>query len=251
MHVFSQVTKKKIILLILHLVTATGGESRVTVSNCLYRYLPEKWRSWNWGALYSKTIYRVIQNDCWGFNNCHTQYTWDGVYVFFYLIEQHSAFLLHKSFRKYPGTEGTNQNHHWNHHRWHATNSLEWTRLLCWCLYNHKGCTYRALVRYVTKTWNVVLLNKKIHILLSQVYCVWQVVKTPRIISNNPVYCTFCIVYYEKVWQTVPCHSTVLHLRCWCQLLIILFWWCKKQPRNTGNTYNLYLPAPHMVTGNW
>ena len=25
----------------------------------------------------------------------------------------------------------------------------------------HKGCTYRATVRYVTKTWNVVLLNKK------------------------------------------------------------------------------------------
>jgi len=26
------------------------------------------------------------------------------------------------------------------------------------------------------------------HILLSQVYCVWQVIKTPKIISNNPVY---------------------------------------------------------------
>ena len=30
-------------------------------------------------------------------------------------------------------------------------------------------------------------LNKKIHILLSQVYCVWQVVKPPTIILNNPV----------------------------------------------------------------
>ena len=35
-----------------------------------------------------------------------------------------------------------------------------------------QGCTYRAPVRYVTKTWSVVLLNKKIHIVLSQVYCV-------------------------------------------------------------------------------
>jgi len=43
--------------------------------------------------------------------------------------------------------------------------------------------------RYVTETWSVVLLNKKIHILLSQVYCVWQVVKTPKIIlNNNPVH---------------------------------------------------------------
>jgi len=30
--------------------------------------------------------------------------------------------------------EGTNQNRHWNHHRWHATNSLERTRISCWCL---------------------------------------------------------------------------------------------------------------------
>jgi len=48
--------------------------------------------------------------------------------------------------------------------------------------------TYRAPVRYVTKTWNVVLLNKKIHILLSQAYCVRQVVKTPTIILNSPVF---------------------------------------------------------------
>jgi len=35
---------------------------------------------------------------------------------------------------KYPGTEGTNQNRHWNHHRWHTKNSLERTLLSCWCL---------------------------------------------------------------------------------------------------------------------
>ena len=32
--------------------------------------------------------------------------------------------------------------------------------------------TKGAPVRYVTKTWSVVLLNKKIRILLSEVYCV-------------------------------------------------------------------------------
>jgi len=62
---------------------------------------------------------------------------------------------------KYPWTEGTNQNRHWNHHRWHATNSLKRNQLSCWCLYNHKGCTYRAPIRYATKTCSVVLLNKK------------------------------------------------------------------------------------------
>ena len=59
---------------------------------------------------------------------------------------------------------GTNQNGHWNHHYWHATNSSEWTPLSCWCPSNHKGCTYRAPVRYVTKTWSAVLLNKTKHI---------------------------------------------------------------------------------------
>jgi hypothetical protein len=61
---------------------------------------------------------------------------------------------------------------------------------------------YRAPVRYVTESWSVVLLlNKKIHILLSQVYCVWQVVKTQTIISNNPVYL-----------QVYPMLSFVLHI---------------------------------------
>jgi hypothetical protein len=47
---------------------------------------------------------------------------------------------------------------------------------------------YTAPVRYVTKTWRIVILNKEIHVLLSHVYCVWQVVKTPTIIWNNSVY---------------------------------------------------------------
>ena len=48
--------------------------------------------------------------------------------------------------------------------------------------------TYRAPARYVTKTWRVFLLNKKKPIHLSQVYCIWQVVKTRTIILNNPVF---------------------------------------------------------------
>ena len=36
--------------------------------------------------------------------------------------------------------------------------------LSCWGLQNHKGCTYRTLIRYVTTIWSVVLLNKKKYI---------------------------------------------------------------------------------------
>ena len=41
--------------------------------------------------------------------------------------------------------------------------------------------------------------NKKIHILLSQVYCVWQVVKTPTFISNNSVYCVSGLYFVTLV----------------------------------------------------
>jgi len=44
-------------------------------------------------------------------------------------------------------------------------------------------------------------LNKKTHILLSQMYCVWQVVKTPPIISNSPVFIDAVDGTYV-IWQT-------------------------------------------------
>jgi len=78
------------------------------------------------------------------------------------------------------------------------------------------GCTYRAPVRYVTKTWSVVLLYKKIHILLSQVYCVWHVVKTPTIISNNFVYCIL-IVW----WPVTECRDILVGWTIHC----IFTWW--------------------------
>ena len=40
-------------------------------------------------------LYRVIQNDCWVLTTCHHNTLEIAVYVFFYLIEQHSKFLLH------------------------------------------------------------------------------------------------------------------------------------------------------------
>ena len=42
------------------------------------------------------TIYRVIRNDCRGFNNLsYTVHLRKEYMYFFYLIEQHSKFLLH------------------------------------------------------------------------------------------------------------------------------------------------------------
>jgi len=62
---------------------------------------------------------------------CHTQYTWDRSIC---ILLFNKSGLCSSSSCKYTGTEGTNQKRHWNHHRWHATNSLEQTQLSCWCL---------------------------------------------------------------------------------------------------------------------
>jgi len=57
----------------------------------------------------------------------HTQYTsfsrCNPVWFLSMGLCQGSA-LCSSSSRKHPGTEGKNQNRHWNHHRWHATDSL-------------------------------------------------------------------------------------------------------------------------------
>jgi hypothetical protein len=54
-------------------------------------------------------------------------------------------------------------------------------------------------------------LNKKIHIFLSQVYCVWQVAKTPTIIFNNPV---LLIQFSKHKWMP---HSMIRLCLCLCE----------------------------------
>ena len=66
--------------------------------------------------------------------------------------------LCSSSSPKYPGTEGC-------YMLQTVWNELDYRVDVC-------RITKGAHIRYVTKTWSVVLLNKKTHILLSQVYCV-------------------------------------------------------------------------------
>jgi len=75
-----------------------------------------------------------------------------------------------------------------------------WDGRICVTLFN--GTTLQVFVTYLTVAIYV-LLNKKIHILLSQVYCVWQVVKIPTIISNNLSFT------YTSDWCTACVNTTV------------------------------------------
>jgi len=55
----------------------------------------------------------------------------------------------------------------------------------------HNYCTPHI----IKETFESFLIHRFNYILLFQVYCVWQVVKTPTIIFNNPIYSKLYIVY--------------------------------------------------------
>ena len=124
---------------------------------------------------------------------CHTQYTWYRSIFFLFNRTTLQVFVTYL-------TGALNVHPLWFYKHQHDNRVRSklfvacqswWFQWRFWFVPSvpgYKGCTYRAPVRYVTKTWSVVLLNKKTYILLSQVYCVWQVVKTPTLSSNNPVF---------------------------------------------------------------
>ena len=85
---------------------------------------------------------------------CHAQHTLFSIYnpmLFLSMGLRQGSGLFSSSSRKYPGTEGCYMLQPF------GTNTI----IVLICVYNHKGCTYRAPVRYVTKTFSVILLNKK------------------------------------------------------------------------------------------
>jgi hypothetical protein len=68
-------------------------------------------------------IFRGFNNLPYSFSRCNPHV------LSFYGVSQGSG-LCSSSSRKYPGTEDTNQNRHWNHQRWHATNIIFFNVLL-------------------------------------------------------------------------------------------------------------------------
>ena len=126
----------------------------------------------------------------WVLTTCHTQYTWDSsICIFLFNRKTLQVFVTYLIGALYVHPLWFCKHQHDNRVPSIETITADMLQTVWNELYYHKGCTYRAPIRYVTKTCRrVVLLNKKIHILLFQVYCVCQVVKTPTIISNNPVF---------------------------------------------------------------
>jgi hypothetical protein len=136
-----------------------------------------------------KIIVRVL-------TTCHTQYTWDrSLCIFLFNRTTLPVFVTYLTGALYV------RNCRWttvtDRHLWNVSTqnafSLPFASILVNCAPSgemHNYCT-----SYIKENFENFLIHRCNYILLSQVYCVWQVVKTRTIISNNPVYSRNCIPF--------------------------------------------------------
>ena len=153
---------------------------------------------WRWCVIEVTQVCGFIRNDCRGFNNLSYTIHLRHEYMYFlfnrttlqvfvtYLI---GALYMHPLwFYKHQHDKRVRSKLFVACQRWW----FHW-----WFWFVPSVLAYlREEEEHKPDPWcNPIERNKKIHIFLSQVYCVWQVVKTPTIISNNPVF-FICLIYH-------------------------------------------------------
>jgi hypothetical protein len=117
---------------------------------------------------------------------CHIQYTWDRSICIFYLIEQHSKFMLHALQVLYMCTHCDSTNINTIIEFIQNAFSRPFAAILVNCAPSGEMHNYYTL-HIIKENFKNFLIHRCNYILLSQVYCLWQVVKTLTIILNNPV----------------------------------------------------------------
>jgi hypothetical protein len=122
---------------------------------------------------------------------CHTQYTSDSsICIFLFNRTTLQVFVTYLTVALYV------RNCRWtivtDRHSWNVSTpnafSLPFASILVNCA--PSGEMYNYCTPHIKENFENSLIHRCNYILLSQVYCVWQVVRTPTIISNNPVYPT-------------------------------------------------------------
>jgi len=120
---------------------------------------------------------------------CHMQYTWDGsMCIFLFNRTTFQVFVTYLTGALYVHPLWFYRHQHDNRVR--STQnafSLPFAAILVNCAPN--GEMYNYCAPHITKENSEnFLIHQYNYILLSQVYCVWQVVKTPTFILNNHVF---------------------------------------------------------------
>ena len=150
---------------------------------------------------------------------CHTQYTWDSsICIFLFNRTTLQVFVTYLTGALYVHLLWFCKHQHENRVRCklfvacqHVAFSLPFAAILVSCAPSgemHNYCTPHI----IKENFENFLIHRCNYILLSQVYCVWQVVKTPTIMLNNPV--------LEITWKILCTGSNtcyVISLVSWAQ----------------------------------
>ena len=135
--------------------------------------------------------YRVIKMIVGVLTTCHTQYTWDrSKCIFLFNRKTLKVFVTYLTGALYVHTLWFYKHQHDNRVR--STQnafSLPFTAILVKCAPSgemHNYCTPHI----IKENFENFLIHRCNYILLDQVCCIWQVVKTQTVILNNPVFIT-------------------------------------------------------------
>jgi len=197
---------------------------------------------------------------------CHTQYTWNrSICIFLFNITTLQVFVTYLTGALYVHPL-------WFYIHQHDNRVRNWPTLI---KYKH---TKRLLTAAVLVNWapsgemrnycipHIIKENFLIHrcnyILLSQVYCVWQVVKTPTIIFNNPVFkVTASVSLLNHGFSTGGTRPTAdiwgfpitiaINVSWACNISIALLWVITERVviiyyRRFGTTYRSHLQGPRI-----
>ena len=108
-----------------------------------------------------------------GLTTCHTQYTWGrSMCIFLFNRATLKVFVTYLIGALYVQPLWFYKHQHDNPVRSKLFVVCQrWWFQWRFCLYNHKRCTYRAPIRYVTKTWSVAVLKKNTYNPIWSVLC--------------------------------------------------------------------------------
>ena len=139
--------------------------------------------SWNTGLF--KMIVGVL-------TTCHTQYTWDSsICIFLFNRTTLQVFVTYLTGALYVHSLWVYKHQHENRFRSKLSVACQrrWFQRRFWFVPSVPGEMQSYCTPHIIKeNFENFLIHRCNYVLLSQVYCVWQVVKTPTIILNNPVY---------------------------------------------------------------
>jgi len=143
---------------------------------------------------------------------CHIQYTWDtSICISLFNRTTLQVSVTHLTGALYVHPLWFYKHQHDNRVRSKLSVACQrwWFQWRLWFVPSVPGYL-REEEEHKPDPWrNPIERNKKIHILLSQVYCVRQVVKTPTIISNNPVFLILRRIRRDIITNVLRCSCKV------------------------------------------